>query len=245
MLQQFLGLANYIREYVSNLANVINGLTLKVSDKVPWVLTLEDANCVKRTKVLTKQLKPLKLPEDEDKLIIESDASHLYWGGGRGVLKAKGTDNIERIVRYASGNFSPAEINYHVHEKEVLAAKEYILQKICRIMADKKETGNHFSCSKCKQRGHLRRNCPWRITSTSKVIAKKEKTVDKQVASSSKQVTTVKQVEGKNRDYDSDTSDRRNPKFQRLKGETSMKRNTFEKRVTLKKETTHKKGIVC
>ena len=111
MLQQFLGLANYMREYVPSLANLINGLTL------------EDTNCVKRTKALTKQLKPLKLPEDEDKLIIESDASHLYWGG---VLKAKGTDNIEWIVQYASGKFSLTEINYPVHEKEVLAAKKCI-----------------------------------------------------------------------------------------------------------------------
>lgn len=51
MLQQFLGLANQMREYVPNLTKVINGLTKKVSLKVPWDWTDEATNCVIQLKI--------------------------------------------------------------------------------------------------------------------------------------------------------------------------------------------------
>lgn len=91
MLQQFLGLANQIREYVSNLAKVINRLTKKVSSKVPWDWTNEDTNYVIRSKNLTKNIQYLTLLKDSDSMIIESNASNLYWGR---IFKPKGIDNI-------------------------------------------------------------------------------------------------------------------------------------------------------
>lgn len=54
-------------------------------------------------------------------MIIESDAFGLYWGR---VLKAKGTDNIKRIIWYASGKFFSPNTRYPTHEKEVLAVKK-------------------------------------------------------------------------------------------------------------------------
>lgn len=98
MLQQFLGLANQIREYVPNLANIINKLTKKVSSKVLQDWTDKNTNCVIWIKNLTKNLKSLSFPEDSDSLIIESDAFDLYWGGN---LKAKETNSIKRMVPYA------------------------------------------------------------------------------------------------------------------------------------------------
>ena len=112
-----------MREYVNNLAENINGLTKKTNEKFFWNLTSKDTVCVQKTKALTKTLKPFRLPKENESLIVKSDASLLYWGG---VLKTKGLDNIERIARYAFGRFSDAEINYLVHEKEVLPAKNSI-----------------------------------------------------------------------------------------------------------------------
>lgn len=67
-----------MREYVPNLMKVINGLMRKLSEKIPWEWTSEDTNCVLRTKELTKTLKPLRILEDNESLIVKSDASHMY-----------------------------------------------------------------------------------------------------------------------------------------------------------------------
>lgn len=90
-LQQFLKLANQMREYVFNLAKAINGLTKKVSSKVLWECTNEDTNSVTQT----KNLKYFSLLEYSSTMIIESNTSDLYQGE---VLKAKGIDNIKQIV---------------------------------------------------------------------------------------------------------------------------------------------------
>ena len=56
----------------------------------------------------------MRLPNEKDKLIIQTDASNLYWGA---ILKT----DINEICRYTSGTFNQAQINYPVHEKELLA----------------------------------------------------------------------------------------------------------------------------
>jgi len=75
---------------------------------------------VKQLKQLSTNLPTLAIPERGDQLIVETDASHKYWGG---VLKAKKNDNKEHVCRYANGCFKPTEINYHSNEKELLALK--------------------------------------------------------------------------------------------------------------------------
>jgi len=65
-------------------------------------------------------LPKLAIPEEGDKLIVETNASDNYWGG---VLKAKKADGKEHICRYANSSFKPVEINYHSNEKELLTLK--------------------------------------------------------------------------------------------------------------------------
>ena len=60
-----------------------------------------------------KNLPALRLLEENDKLIIQTDASDLYWGA---ILKT----DINEICRYTSGTFNEAQVNYSVHEKELL-----------------------------------------------------------------------------------------------------------------------------
>lgn len=61
------------------------------------------------------------IPLAEDKLIVETDTSETHWAG---VLKAKSPETEhERICRYVSGTFKPAQLNYTAAEKEILAIK--------------------------------------------------------------------------------------------------------------------------
>lgn len=76
-LQQFPCVANYMWEYVLNLVKIINGFTKKVSEKILWELALEYMKYVLKTMDLTKTFKPLRIYEDDESLIVESDACHL------------------------------------------------------------------------------------------------------------------------------------------------------------------------
>ena len=74
----------------------------------------EHTDAVKSLKEECKNLPALRLPEENDKLIIQTDASDLYWGA---ILKT----DINEIYQYTSGTFNQAQVNYPVHEKKLLA----------------------------------------------------------------------------------------------------------------------------
>jgi len=62
-----------------------------------------------------KNLPVLNLPNEEDDLILETDASNEHWSA---VLKTK---KGEKLYKYCSGSFNKAECNYPTMEKEILA----------------------------------------------------------------------------------------------------------------------------
>ena len=117
-VQKFLGVLNYARPFLKELAQVARPLQKKVSSKVQWEWTEKDRKTVRKLKEMMNNLPVLELPRKEDYLILETDASELAWGA---ILKARTDNSEERCCRYWSGSFHNAEINYPVHEKEVLA----------------------------------------------------------------------------------------------------------------------------
>jgi len=64
---------------------------------------------------MCKNLPVLNLPNEEDDLILEIDASNEHWSD---VLKIK---KGEKLCKYCSGSFNKAECNYPTMEKEILA----------------------------------------------------------------------------------------------------------------------------
>ena len=58
----------------------------------------------------------LKLPLDNDDLILETDSSESTWVA---VLK-RTSENCEELCRYTSGTFTPTEEKYHINGKEFL-----------------------------------------------------------------------------------------------------------------------------
>ena len=89
---------------------------------------------IQRIKELCEKLPELYIPEENDYLIVETDASDITWSG---CLKAKkAIKSLEQekelldskhspkelLCRYISGTFTPTEQRYTTHEKETLAA---------------------------------------------------------------------------------------------------------------------------
>ena len=76
-------------------------------------------------KDLCKNLPSLQQPEENDEIILQTDASDHYWP--RIVLARTPDTNIEKICKFCSEKFNPAEQNYPTGEKEILAVKKTIL----------------------------------------------------------------------------------------------------------------------
>jgi hypothetical protein len=75
VLQQFIGIVNYTRNYIDNLAKLARALYAKLRKNGQKYFNSEDIKLVKIKKDKVKYLKPLKLPLDNHYFIIETDAS--------------------------------------------------------------------------------------------------------------------------------------------------------------------------
>ncbi|RCV33205.1 hypothetical protein SETIT_7G064300v2 [Setaria italica] len=119
-LQQFLGIVNYARNYIENLAKLAGPLYAKLRKNGQKHFNSEDIKLVRIIKEKVKELKPLDLPLDDYYFIIETNASEIGWGA---ILKQKphkySPKTEEKICRYASGKYKLKAINNT--DREILA----------------------------------------------------------------------------------------------------------------------------
>jgi len=98
---------------------------------------------VQNFKKMSKNLPILNLPNEEDDLILEIDASNEHWSA---ILKIK---EWEKLCKCCSGSFNKAEQNYSTMEKEILtgikgiekfliflAPKPFLIQTDCKGILD-------------------------------------------------------------------------------------------------------------
>ncbi|KAH0729906.1 hypothetical protein KY289_001094 [Solanum tuberosum] len=76
-LQQFLGVINYVRDFIPDVFTYISLLTKMLTKKAPaWGKDLDDAVC--KIKNSSKEVKTLHIPSDGLK-ILQTDSSNEYW----------------------------------------------------------------------------------------------------------------------------------------------------------------------
>ncbi|KAA0054117.1 Enzymatic polyprotein [Cucumis melo var. makuwa] len=115
-LQGFLGCVNYIGDFIRDLRSICLPLYDRLKkNKKPW--TDEHTRAVPLIKSLTKSITCLSLVDEQAKLIIDTDAFDIGYGG---ILKQE-LDGKISIVRYHSGVWNSAQKNYSTVKKEVLA----------------------------------------------------------------------------------------------------------------------------
>jgi hypothetical protein len=112
VLQQFLGIVNYARNYIDNLAKLAGPLYAKLRKNGQKYFNSEDIKLVKIIKDKVKDLKPVELPLDDHYFIIKTDASKEGCGA---ILKQKpnkySPKSEEHICRYASGSYKLKIVN--------------------------------------------------------------------------------------------------------------------------------------
>ncbi|KAK8526460.1 hypothetical protein V6N12_020931 [Hibiscus sabdariffa] len=117
---QFLGIVNYLRDFVPKISKYTNPLR-KMLKKEPPQWSTAQSKVVKTLKDILQHLPPLQIPSD-GKRILQTDASDKYWGA----ILFEEKDKKRHLCGYKSGRFSDAEIHYHSTFKEILAVKKAI-----------------------------------------------------------------------------------------------------------------------
>lgn len=129
-LRQFLGLASYYRRYIRGFARICVPLftLLQEADaeirkqkfrRITWNTAAEDA--FQTLKHILTSAPVLLQPDTTRSFIIETDASE--WAIGCVLLQTSCDSNQAHPVAYDGRKLTPAEVNYPVHEKELLAIK--------------------------------------------------------------------------------------------------------------------------
>ncbi|CAI7859372.1 unnamed protein product [Closterium sp. NIES-54] len=109
-LQQFLGFANYYNRFVPQYAKIATPLTNLLKKNIPFKWEDVHQQAMEQLKTALTSAPVLILPDPEKDYVIEADASDQAVGAV-----------LMQPIAYLSKKLHGAELNYPIHDKEVLA----------------------------------------------------------------------------------------------------------------------------
>ena len=112
MIQKILGL-NYCSDFIKDLGKERHELQKLLTKKNQTRWSEKHTTIVKRIKDICSNLPILRLPNENDNLILQTNALDQYWAA---ILKI----DLGEICRYASEAFNDNQINYDINKKEYL-----------------------------------------------------------------------------------------------------------------------------
>jgi hypothetical protein len=119
-VQQLLGLWNFYRRFIHNFSAILSPITdlLRQDIKFEWG-EAQEAAFLKVTILFTSGKTPILRHYDPDRpALLETDASDFEIAG---ILSQKFEDGKIHPARFVSRKLNPAELNYDVYDKEMLA----------------------------------------------------------------------------------------------------------------------------
>jgi hypothetical protein len=117
-LQRFLGFANFYRDFITNYSQIVSPLTSLTQKDVVFHWGEEEMAAFKALKDSFATAPLLSHVDPELPLVVEADASDFAIGM---VLSQSGPNSKLLPIAFYSRKLSPAELNYDVHDKELLA----------------------------------------------------------------------------------------------------------------------------
>jgi len=124
-LRQWLGLATYLHKFTKNYASMVHPLTALLKKDAAWSWTTEHQDAFDGIKESLVSAPVLALPDFERPFSVVCDASDYALGC---CLMQRDAEGRNRPISYQSRKLQGAELNYPVHDKELLAMK-YALVK--------------------------------------------------------------------------------------------------------------------
>jgi hypothetical protein len=140
-VQSFLVFANFYRWFVpdfSCLACPLNTLTQKSS---PWTWGEAQQQAFDEIKAAISKQPTLAHPDESKPYFLETDASGAALGA---VLSQRQEDGHLHPIAFMSASFSPAELNYDTHDKELLAIIR-AFERWCNFLEGTKEAVTVFT----------------------------------------------------------------------------------------------------
>jgi len=120
-IQSFLGFANFYRHFIFNYSDIVIPLTRLTRKDTPWNF---DKACRKAFNTLKQAFTSAPILTHwipDTQLVVETDASDYALAA---ILSIMTKDNEIHPVAFHSRTFSAPELNYDVHDKELLAIFE-------------------------------------------------------------------------------------------------------------------------
>ena len=117
-VQQFLGFANFYRRFIRGYSSICHPLTQLTTKGQVWNWTNECQEAFNKLKVSFTEAPILTHYHPKKPLMIETDASDLAKGAV--LSQYQDSDKKWHPVAFNSKKFSPAELNYDIHDKEMI-----------------------------------------------------------------------------------------------------------------------------
>jgi len=117
-VQSFLGFANFYRRFIHDYSKVAQPLTELTKKTEKWEWNYKAERAFEELKQRFTSAPILSHFDAQKPVIIETDASDFAIGA---VLSQRDSEGRLHPVAFHSRKFQPAEINYEIHDKELLA----------------------------------------------------------------------------------------------------------------------------
>jgi len=117
-VQSFLGFANFYRRFIQDYSKIARPLTELTKKTEKWEWNYEAGRAFEELKQRFTSAPILSHFDAQKPVIIETDASDFAIGA---VLSQRDNEGRLHPVAFHSRKFQPAEINYEIHDKELLA----------------------------------------------------------------------------------------------------------------------------
>ncbi|KAJ6436495.1 retrovirus polyprotein [Purpureocillium lavendulum] len=117
-VRSFLGFANYHRQFIPKFSNIASPLTALTKKDAAFAWSNECQAAFEELKLRLISAPILAQWDPDRETVVETDSSGYVTGGA---LAQRGDDGLMRPVAFFSKKCAPAECNYRIHDKELLA----------------------------------------------------------------------------------------------------------------------------
>jgi hypothetical protein len=117
-VRALLGFANFYCRFVRNYSRIVQPLTFLTRKGVPFAWSMEQQTAFDTLKATFTSVPVLARFDPDRDVIVETDASDYV---SAGVLSQYDDDNVLHPMAYFSKKHSPAECNYEIYDKELMA----------------------------------------------------------------------------------------------------------------------------
>lgn len=117
-VRSFLGFANYYRQFIPKFSSIASPLTALTKKNAAFAWSKECQTAFEELKLRLITAPILAQWDPDRETVVETDSSGYVTGGA---LSQRGDDGIMRPVAFFSKKNAPAECNYPIHDKELLA----------------------------------------------------------------------------------------------------------------------------